>query len=217
MTDFKSKCIQALCLTASFVFFIIYLYLEFILSGSVSGLLRLALLLSGCLFLGLYSRKKYHKITKITYLCFFIVYIAFLLNLTLFDSLYGRHISVLISKPLNEIRSYIAQKTNFIPFNTLMLYINGYRHSYVNLSNVITNLLGNFIAFMPFGFFYPMFCKKCRKAVNFFILVTVTVVFIELSQLILMTGSFDVDDIILNVSGSLVVYLIYNKIKKENA
>ena len=205
MTKPKHKGIQTFYLIASFIFFIIYLYFEFILNGKVLGIMRLFLLLFGCIFAGLYSYKKHNKITAQTYLCFFVVYAAFLLNLTLFDSLYGRHVSLIFKE--TDIQSYLSGKTNLIPFNTLALYIKGYANSYVELSALLTNLLGNIIAFMPFGFFLPLFFKKCNNTVVFLITVTLTVLFIELAQLVLMTGAFDVDDIILNVGGSLISFI----------
>lgn len=211
MKKIKLKHSPVFYLAISVFSFIVYLYAEFVLNGRVSGLIRLFMLLIGCCFLALYSIKKHNIITKKTYLCFFILYTAFLLNLTLFDSLYGRHISALPFKPIYEIKTYLQMHTNLIPFKTLMLYINGYANEYVDFTIVLTNLLGNVIAFMPFGFFLPMFFRKCVKPLTFLSSISLIVLGVEICQLIFMCGSFDVDDFILNVAGSFSAFLICKK------
>lgn len=211
MKNSNRKATEIICMMCSVAFFTVYLCLEFVLNGTVSGAVRLIFILLSCIFLGLFSKAKYKMITKKTYLCFFVVYMAFLLNLTLFDSLYGRHISALPFKNISEILTYLNEHTNLIPFKTLALYIKGYANAYVDIASLTTNLLGNIIAFMPFGFFLPLFFPKCKNMKNFFWTITLIVFGIELSQLILMSGVFDVDDIILNVAGGIISFIICQK------
>ena len=101
---------------------------------------------------------------------------------------------------------------NFTLFKTIKMYIR-----YYDRLNSFENLVGNVAIFVPFGFLLPwaesVFRCWWKVLINAFLFVSG----IEVFQLFSAFGAFDVDDIILNVSGSLVVYLIYNKIKKENA
>ena len=69
------------------------------------------------------------------------------------------------------------------------------------------NIIGNIIMFIPFGFFTSYYLKLSRKSFVFFLTLIVSIT-IELIQLKI-GRAFDVDDIILNMVGSLVGYLIY--------
>ncbi|TKI67995.1 VanZ family protein [Lysinibacillus mangiferihumi] len=97
--------------------------------------------------------------------------------------------------------------TNFIPFETILRYIN-YSH-YFNLDLIILNLLGNLLIFTPMGFLLPLLSKRFRKVwivvcVGFFSSLAV-----ETVQFIFRVGSADVDDLILNTLGAWFGYLAY--------
>ena len=71
------------------------------------------------------------------------------------------------------------------------------------------NVIGNVLAFMPFGRLMPQMCSYCRKW-------WVTMAFsmglsllAELVQLVGKLGCFDVDDLVLNTIGGICGYLIY--------
>lgn len=104
-----------------------------------------------------------------------------------------------------------------ILFNIVTTQILNYNDNNMKLFKEITrykigsnlffkNVIGNILLFIPFGLFLAYFYKaKC-----FFILI-VTIIYsslIETFQL-LIGRVFDIDDIILNVIGSLVGYLLY--------
>ena len=69
------------------------------------------------------------------------------------------------------------------------------------------NIIGNIIMFIPFGFFTSYYLKLNKKRVIFYLTLVVSVV-IELIQLKI-GRAFDVDDIILNMAGSLIGYFLY--------
>lgn len=69
------------------------------------------------------------------------------------------------------------------------------------------NIIGNIIMFVPFGFFTSYYLKLNRKSFIFFLTLIISLV-IELIQLKI-GRAFDVDDIILNMVGSLSGYYIY--------
>ena len=74
---------------------------------------------------------------------------------------------------------------------------------------VILNLAGNIVAFMPFGFFFPMMCKWGK---NFLGCVFASALFsflVESVQLITKVGAFDVDDIFLNTLGGFIGFFLY--------
>lgn len=71
------------------------------------------------------------------------------------------------------------------------------------------NVIGNVVAFMPFGFLLPRMNVRCRSL--FF-----TVLFsfclslgVEVVQLVFKLGCFDVDDLLLNTLGGFLGYLIF--------
>ena len=76
--------------------------------------------------------------------------------------------------------------------------------------------VGNAIMLLPLGIFLPLLYKRFRKFSNIFIVLIIAFlvsVGIELLQLATNYRSTDVDDIILNTSGAVVGFLIYQIIK----
>jgi len=76
----------------------------------------------------------------------------------------------------------------------------------------IRNIVGNILMFLPFGFFTSYYLKLDKKRIIFYLTLIVSIV-IELIQLKI-GRAFDVDDIILNVVGSLLGYLMYRIMDK---
>ena len=74
------------------------------------------------------------------------------------------------------------------------------------------NIIGNILMFVPFGFFTSYYLKLDKKRIIFYVTFVVSVV-IELIQLKI-GRAFDVDDIILNLVGSIIGYYIYRLMDK---
>ena len=131
----------------------------------------------------------------------FITYIILLLYLTLFKNYLGR-----------EIGTY---DVNLIPFKNITLITLEFLNKEVSLRFFIRNIFGNLIAFAPFAYFFiTLFSLKNTKkfiTIMFFIILT-----IETMQLILKVGFFDVDDIILNLCGTLIIYKLILNRRKNN-
>ncbi len=73
----------------------------------------------------------------------------------------------------------------------------------------VFNLLGNVMAFVPFGAILPVIWKKTR---GFFRILFLTFGFslaVETVQLVTKVGIFDVDDLFLNTLGGMVGYVIF--------
>lgn len=175
---------------------------------------RLVLLGASSLFLyiggGLFS--KYldnNKPMKINLYIFFGLYLILLITLTLFDSLWLRN-GFNFSGFDN-----IQDRINLVPFKTIMTFVKEFDSMY-STSQIMLNLFGNVCAFMPMALFLPLLFKRQNKAFQFVITLTLMILGIEFSQLITGSGRFDIDDLILNLFGAVLVYLLF-KIKSVNA
>ncbi len=91
-------------------------------------------------------------------------------------------------------------RNNFIPFREILRYEFGSRL-------FIKNVLGNMLMFLPFGLFTSIIIKPKKFNVILF-LVLIASVSIECVQMSI-GRVFDVDDIILNVAGGMIGYLLY--------
>ena len=90
--------------------------------------------------------------------------------------------------------------SNFMPFKEIFRY-------QLFSPSFIKNVVGNMIMFMPYGFFISYFLKLDKKRYVIF-LSLLTSATIEITQLII-GRVFDVDDILLNIVGGLLGYLVY--------
>jgi len=136
------------------------------------------------------GKKNHHPLAVIL----FIMYICLLFYLLFFSETYGRTMDS-------------GYRYNLEPFKEIKRFWNN-RDS-LGISTVITNLVGNIVAFAPFGFFLPMFSRAGR---NIFGCVGLSALFslaVETVQLFSKVGAFDVDDILLNAIGGLVGWLCY--------
>lgn len=80
--------------------------------------------------------------------------------------------------------------------------------------SVITNLLGNVIAFAPFGFLLPMLSRTGKKVFSCVIMSALFSLLVETVQLVTKVGAFDVDDVFLNAVGGLTGWLAYTLVWK---
>lgn len=79
----------------------------------------------------------------------------------------------------------------------------------LGMKYVILNFAGNVIAFIPFGYLLPKMVKKKTRLFHTVLFSFEFSLLVELTQLISRTGSFDVDDLILNTFGGLIGYILY--------
>lgn len=85
-----------------------------------------------------------------------------------------------------------------------------WRSSHIlGMKYVILNFAGNVIAFIPFGYLLPKIVKKKPRLFHTVLFSFEFSLLVELTQLISRTGSFDVDDLILNTFGGLIGYILY--------
>lgn len=179
---------------------------------------RLILLAFVCLFIyinGYLLIKKLNytkKILRINLITYCLIYTIVIFSLTLFDEIYGRRGFVLVKWNSQMFDFYIKHAFNIVPFKTIKLFINGYINGVVSFPALMTNILGNFLAFMPYSLFLPLLFKRMNKFSNFLLTIIIIVIVVEILQFLTLSGSCDIDDLILNVSGSIVSYF-FLKIK----
>ena len=188
---------------------ILYIILSNMTNFLISPMLRLILLLLSCILMYLGARiTKSSKLMRINIWLWFILYVVLILTLTLFDNYYARgyfHINDWNKKFLDI---YLKESFNIIPFKTIFEYTKAISNS--GLKYFILNIGGNIIAFMPFAFFLPRLIKKENKALFFTITVALLSLIIEITQFATLSGVCDIDDIILNTLGAVILFKILN-------
>lgn len=92
------------------------------------------------------------------------------------------------------------------PFYTIRNYLIYYRRTGSFIS--ISNLLGNFLLFLPFGFLVPVRFERLRKFWLFLPLTALLICAVEYIQWRTGTGAADVDDFILNFAGAALGYFV---------
>lgn len=121
----------------------------------------------------------------------FIIYLFALFYLTI-----GKSAPVMING--------MEQRANLIPFHT----INNYLKQITRL-HAIVNLAGNLLLLLPMAVYLPYFIKALRSFWKDTLAVFAIILMIEITEYISRRGSFDVDDIILNLLGAMVGYGIW--------
>jgi glycopeptide antibiotics resistance protein len=107
----------------------------------------------------------------------------------------------------NNYREQITNISyNLKPFKTIVNYMN--HIGYLGFDILLYNLAGNVVAFMPLGFLLPLAFKRF-KAMKTFVAAFSFILIAEVLQLVSRRGVFDVDDLILNMLGSIIGYVVY--------
>ncbi len=146
-------------------------------------------------------------VMRSTFRAFFLLYLLLLLTFTLFDDAFGRNGGAFELWGMPNWAE-IRESVNLVPFKTIRLYIFNIRNDRIMWRDFIVNIVGNICAFMPMAFFLPLLFDRCKKRLPFYLTVTLSVVAIEVIQLLTRRGSCDVDDLILNVLGAAILYEI---------
>ena len=135
----------------------------------------------------------------------FVLYIIFVFYFLLISEINGR---------TGEMQEY---HYNLVLFQEIKRFWN-YREQ-LGIFATATNLLGNVLIFLPFGFFMAM-ASKYRSFLSTVIYSFALSLTIELSQLFMKVGCFDVDDLLLNTIGGIlgfITFLICNVIRRNYA
>lgn len=133
---------------------------------------------------------------------------ALLLVYVLFINL-RRHFGAELS-----LSDYIRYSSNLVPFKSISLYVEALFNGSMNIGTPIRNLFGNLLMFLPMGLYLPYFFRGLCRFGRFVICMAVILITVEVAQLLLRVGSFDIDDVILNITGALAGLAIYKVIEK---
>lgn len=108
-------------------------------------------------------------------------------------------------------RELLRLNMNTTPFHTIRNYLNVILHypDSPEYGKCIVELVGNIVMFIPAGWLLPRLFPAMRKFFLFLLSCLLVITFVEALQLLTLLGQFDVDDIILNLSGILIGYILY--------
>ena len=115
---------------------------------------------------------------------------------------------------INTIQSNMERRNqgesgaNLVPFRTIETYI-----SDLSFSVAFRNIFGNIIPFIPMGFLIPMAFPSQRNIIKTLISCFLLILSVEILQLILFLGSFDIDDIILNLLSCFIGFILFKAYK----
>ena len=184
----------------------VYFGTEFVPSFFLSTAGRLVLLCMSCGFLWLggfllTKRSGNNRPMKINLRIFLGLYLLLFATLTLFDPLWGRNGGFVIwNRELFEM--YVQNSLNLVPFKTVLQYF--YRGT---ISQFVVNIIGNLVCLMPLGILLPLNFEKQRRTGIFLMTCVLIVSAVEILQFATLSGSCDIDDLILNVGGAFLIYL----------
>lgn len=184
----------------------VYFGTEFVPSFFLSTAGRLVLLCMSCGFLWLggfllTKRSGNNRPMKINLRIFLALYLLLFATLTLFDPLWGRNGGfVSWNKELFEM--YVQNSLNLVPFKTVLQYF--YRGT---INQFVVNIVGNLVCLMPLGILLPLNFEKQRRTGIFLMTCVLIVSAVEILQFATLSGSCDIDDLILNVGGAFLIYL----------
>lgn len=138
----------------------------------------------------------------------FVVYVALLLWL-LFDRPVARD-------PVFDYAQMLRGNMNLVPFHTIGNYWKVVmRWEFTPLFyHCVINLGGNLFLFIPIGYLLPRLWPFLRNFFSFLLTCTLAITLVELLQLVTLLGSLDIDDLILNLLGMILGYLIFMIFKK---
>lgn len=139
-------------------------------------------------------KKEHVKLIRIVSWGVFIVYLIALVYFLFFSEQMGR-------VPSDEY------KYSLIPLREIRRYLVYWRE--IGIRNVMLNLLGNVVCFVPFGFVLPIISRNQRKGSRILLLSFLCSLLVELIQLVSKVGSCDVDDLILNTLGGMLGYFVF--------
>ena len=104
----------------------------------------------------------------------------------------------------------LRQNTNLTPLLTIRNYLYTLIHSdsQYMVRHCFINLAGNVLLFVPAGWLLPKLWSRQRNLFRFFATCLGAIFLVEVLQLFTLLGRLDVDDMILNLSGMVLGFLI---------
>ena len=112
--------------------------------------------------------------------------------------------------PVENYWAQLPGRLNLVPFSSMgsMLRALWYNPYPSVLWTVVYNIGGNICMFVPLGFFLRALFPRCRSFLRCMAAVAVIMTTVELCQLFTLRGFCEVDDVMLNVLGAAVGWLL---------
>lgn len=189
------------CFLASIIVYLFYLRVEYSPYVEVNYFYRLGIVvlsmffawLGGYIGMNFYLEKieEQNNLKKVSLFCMFGYYAIMLFNMSFF----ARY---------TKVSSY-----NLAPFQSIIEVIKTN-----NVYDITINLLGNLVVFMPIVFFLIELFER-NKLKEILVIAAGISTLTEMLQFLFSLGTFDVDDIILNVCGMVLFYFVHINSKKK--
>ncbi len=123
-----------------------------------------------------------------------VLYLGLLVYFLLFARFFGRD-------------AIICNRYNLIPLREIARFFTYWKK--VGFFSAFLNLAGNLVGFIPLGILLPMVSRRMRSWTRVVKAGFLLTLILETLQLVLQSGIFDVDDILLNTLGALAGYQIF--------
>ena len=136
----------------------------------------------------------------------FLAYIAILIYVMV---IYHRNIdfSWIVTGGFSKLNALMADTTNLHLFATINRYF-GVLDRPSGFGLFLYNVIGNIIILIPFGYFFPIVNAAVKKWWVFVLVALVFILCIEAMQYLSMSGTLDVDDVLLNFIGAMIGYFL---------
>lgn len=177
------------------LFLAFHIYAEYSGRFVIAPTLKIALAVCFCTLLTLSIHPFGSRTRKTWWLALlFAYYLWVLANMLFFDAALGR--------------TGGGGGVNLEPLRTIHNYLRAYALGNIRLGLVVMNLAGNLAAFAPMAIFLPALFRSQRNLLVFFVTIVLLVGAVEALQYLTGTGSCDIDDLILNATGALALWLL---------
>lgn len=184
--NIKCKYIFLIMNLISYLYMIIFHNVTFIYSIVYLSLISIYIFISG---ISINDKREYKRNINI----YMILYILCLIS-----------ILFLVGRPPIRISTswYIPEPT---PFKTIISQL-----KYGSINEIIRNIIGNLCLFIPLSFLLILKDNKYKNILRQTVIILPSILMTEILQMITNVGVFDIDDIILNYLGVLLLVIIMN-------
>lgn len=112
--------------------------------------------------------------------------------------------------PVEYYWAQLPERVNLVPFSSMGSMLRALWHNpYPSVIwTVVYNIGGNICMFVPLGFFLRILFPGCRRFWRCMAAVALIMTVVELCQLFTLRGFCEVDDVMLNVLGAAIGWLL---------
>ena len=137
------------------------------------------------------------------------IFLGYMVLLVYVMVVYHRQIdfSWIVTGGLSRLNFLMADTTNFQLFATVSRYF-GVLDRPSGFGLFLYNIIGNVVILIPFGYLFPLINKKVKKWWIFVLVALAFILMIEMMQYFSMSGTLDVDDVMLNMIGAIIGYIL---------